>query len=80
MTVTDAKGKQRKTYPYEQMMTPYEKLKSLPKASRYLKPEVTFAQVDEIAYQISDNEAARQLQQARQQLFQTIAEQESRAA
>lgn len=80
LTVTDAKGKQRKTYPYKQMMTPYEKLKSLPKAAGYLKPEVTFAQLDEIAYQINDNEAARQLQQARKQLFQTIAEQESRAA
>jgi hypothetical protein len=62
------------------MMTPYEKLKSLPKAACYLKPEVTFAQLDEIAYQINDNEAARRLQQARKQLFQTIAEQKSRAA
>jgi hypothetical protein len=25
----DAKGKQRKTYPYKNMMTPYDKLKSL---------------------------------------------------
>ncbi len=80
VTVTDAKGKQRKTYPYKQMMTPYEKLKSLPDAARYLKPEISFAQVDEIAYQISDNEAARQLQQARKRLFQTITEQDSRAA
>ena len=80
VTVTDANGKQRKTYPYKQMMTPYEKLKSLPDAARYLKPEVSFAQVDEIAYQISDNEAARQLQQARKRLFQTITEQDSRAA
>ena len=62
------------------MMPPYEKLKSLPDAARYLKPGVSFAQVDEIAYQISDNEAARQLQQARKRLFQTITEQDSRAA
>ena len=40
LTVTDAKGKQRKTYPYKQMMTPYEKLKSLPKAACYLKGHV----------------------------------------
>jgi len=33
VTITDAKGKQRKTYPYKQMMTPYDKLKSLPEAS-----------------------------------------------
>lgn len=80
VTITDAKGKQRKTYPYSQMMTPYDKLKSLPEASQYLKPEISFAQLDEIAYQISDNEAARQLQQARQKLFKSITEQESRAA
>ena len=28
-TITDAKGRQRKRYPYKLMMTPYEKLKSL---------------------------------------------------
>ena len=33
VTVTDAKGKERKTYPYDEMMTPYEKFKSLPDAT-----------------------------------------------
>ena len=28
-TITDAKGRQRKRYPYKLMMTPYEKLKSI---------------------------------------------------
>ena len=64
-TVTDSKGKERKKYRYEQMMTPYEKLKSLPKASTYLKPGVTFAQLDAIASRISDNEAAAALNKAR---------------
>ena len=32
----DEKGKQRKKYPYEAMMTPYEKLKSLEDADKYL--------------------------------------------
>ena len=40
-TQTDAKGKQRKIYRYEDMMTPYDKLKSLPHSSRYLKPGVS---------------------------------------
>ena len=53
-------------------MTPHDKLKSLPDAERYLKPGVTFKQLDEIAYAISDNQAARLLQQARQELFRTI--------
>ena len=43
-TITDAKGRQRKRYPYKLMMTPYEKLKSLPKAEQYLKPGITFPQ------------------------------------
>jgi transposase InsO family protein len=76
VTITDSKGKQRKTYPYEKMMTPYEKLKSLPHAEAYLKPGTDFKQLDEIAYQISDNEAARQMNQARKQLFKAITDQQ----
>jgi hypothetical protein len=40
----DSKGKQRKRYLYKQMMTPYEKLKSLADASSYLKAGTTFKQ------------------------------------
>ncbi len=71
---TDDKGKQRKCYRYEQMMTPYEKLKSLPDAHQFLKPGLSFQSMDDIAYAISDNEAAQRLQQARQQLFELIDE------
>jgi len=78
--IVDKKGKQRKRYPYKQMMTPYEKLKSLADASSYLKAGTTFKQLDEIAYQISDNEAAERLQKARIKLFQTIFEGTSYAA
>jgi len=73
--IVDAKGKQRKRYPYERMMTPYGKLTSLPNAARFLKPGVTFEQLNALALQMSDNEAAAQLQEARQQLFQRIHEQ-----
>ena len=71
-TTTDYKGKQRKIYRYENMMTPYDKLKSLPSASDYLKPGVSFEILDTLAHQISDNQAADQLQKARQKLFKTI--------
>ena len=71
-TVTDAKGKQRKIYLYENMMTPYEKLKSLPEAKDYLKPGVSFEILDEAAHESSDNQAADRLQKARQKLFKTI--------
>lgn len=78
-TITDNNGKQRKTYPYKFMMTPYDKLKSLPNAKQYLKPGLTFKQLDAIAYAISDNDAAKQLQEAKQQLFKTIFGQEQAA-
>ena len=80
LTVQDANGKQRKTYPYDRIMTPYEKLKSLPNAPRYLKAGISFEDLDAIAYAISDNEAARQLNDARRLLFKTISEQDQGAA
>ena len=73
-TFTDAKGKQRKRYRYERMMTPYDKFKSLPNADQFLKPGLSFHSLDDIAYAISDNEAAKHLQQARRQLFESIDE------
>ncbi len=76
----DAKGKQKKTYPYKAMMTPYEKFKSLPEAKQYLKPGMTFKRLHDIALSISDNEAAHQLNEARKQLFKTIHEQDQQVA
>ncbi len=69
---TDKKGKQRKIYRYENMMTPYDKLISLPNSKEYLKSGVSFGILDKLAHQISDNQAADQLQKARQKLFKII--------
>jgi transposase InsO family protein len=71
-TITDAKGRQRKRYPYKLMMTPYEKLKSLHDAEQFLKPSITFTQLDTRAGALSDNEAAKRLNDARTILFKTI--------
>ena len=71
-TRTDDKGKQRKVYPYKNMMTPFDKLKSLPNARNYLKPGISFEILDKVVHAISDNQAADQLQKARQKLFKTI--------
>jgi hypothetical protein len=71
-TITDAKGRQRKRYPYNLMMTPYEKLKSLPNAEQFLKPAITFEQLDAQAHAMSDNDAAQRLNTARATLFKTI--------
>ena len=76
----NAKGRIRKRYRYKDMMTPYEKLKSLAGAAEYLKPGVTFEQLDAIAYTISDNEAARRLNQARTELFRSINQPQNPAA
>ena len=54
------------------MMTPYEKLKSLPKPKQFLKLDVTFKQLDAQATTMSDNEAAQRLNNARTILFKTI--------
>lgn len=69
---TDSKGKQRKVYAYKSMMTPYDKLKSLCDSKSYLKPGVTFEDLDRIAMQLTDNESAKQLQEARSKLFELI--------
>lgn len=66
------KGKITKKYLYKNMMTPYEKLKSLDKAEDYLKEKMSFKKLDEIAYSMNDNEAAKQMQQARKKLFSKI--------
>ena len=71
-TITDAKGRQRKRYPYQLMMTPYKKLKSLPFAESFLKSGTDFKMLDEQAGAISDNEAAQRLNNARAILFKTI--------
>ena len=71
----DEKGKERKIYLYKNMMTPYDKLRSLAEAEQYLKSGVTFEILDAIAFKISDNQAADQLLKARQKLFKTINEQ-----
>lgn len=77
---TDKKGKIRKRYRYADMMTPYDKLKSLPDAARYLKLGMTFDRLDGVSRECSDNEAARRLNKARAKLFQLINQSRQRAA
>ena len=69
---TNDKGKQVKRYPYKAMMTPYEKLKSIPRAQTFLKPDITFDLLDNIAFNMTDNQAAKLLNQEKLKLFKTI--------
>ncbi len=72
--IIDKKGKQKKKYEYKNMMTPYDKLKSIEEAEQYLKEGITFAELDDIANAMTDNEAADLLQEQRKRLFKTIHE------
>ena len=63
-------GKIRKTYPHDQIMTPWERLKATPAYENYLKPGITTESLEHDANALSDNDAARHVQEARKRLFQ----------
>ena len=66
-------GRRRRKYPQELVMTPHEKLRSLPGAEGFLKPDITFEQLDALAHATTSLEAAQEVQRARKALFQLIA-------
>jgi len=68
----DAKGKEKKIYPYRSMMTPYDKLKSLPNAIDYLKPDMSFEVLDKQMLAMSDLQAAKSMKLAQSELFRQI--------
>ena len=72
--IIDEKGNQKKKYEYKNMMTPYEKFKSLTNAKQYLKKGVTLKKLDDFARSMTDNEAAELLQKQRKLLFKNIHE------
>jgi hypothetical protein len=63
----DRKGKYRRKYKTYQ--TPYEKLRSLPKAKTSLRPTITFDALDAQAKTASDNQAADLMQKEKLKLF-----------
>ena len=70
--VIDHRGRIKKTYPYEEVMTPYERLRNVPRAEGYLRPGVTLEKLGTIASQMSDNQFAERMVNARSKLFQQI--------
>jgi len=66
----DKQDKIRKNY--EIWLTPYDKLKSLENAEQYLKPNFSFAELNKIAFEKSDNQFAEEMQTAKQKLFKNI--------
>jgi hypothetical protein len=69
VAIIDHKGKVKNTYPYAQIKTPYEKLKSLPQMETYLHPGITLEALDAIASQMSDNQCAERMVKARYNLY-----------
>lgn len=67
--VTDRKGRVARQYRPEDLMTPYEKLRSLPDAASFLRPGVTWKQLDRQARRLSDNDSAARLLRERKKLF-----------
>ncbi|MFO0326175.1 MAG: hypothetical protein ACK50D_14415, partial [Burkholderiales bacterium] len=61
----DAKGKIKKTYPQNQIATPFERLQSIHNYQLHLRSDVNPESLSQIANQISDNEAAKQVQEER---------------
>jgi hypothetical protein len=71
-TSVDAKGRQRRIYRYEDMMTPFDKLASVADVDPLLKPGRCLAAFKAEASAISDREAARLLKRAKTALFEQI--------
>ena len=72
--IVDERGKEK--YVYRRYATPWETLRelsrALPKASSYLKPELSIQSLDRIAAAQSDTESARGMQEAKRKLFLTF--------
>jgi transposase InsO family protein len=68
----DAKGKIRKRYPHELIMTPFDKLKALPPLTLNLRPGITLDHLERQAHQMTDNQAAKTMTDARSKLFRSI--------
>jgi hypothetical protein len=68
----DTKGKIRKTYPHDQIKTPWERLKSIPDFGDTLVAGVTAQTLEHQANAMSDNDAAKRVQQARKLLLHSI--------
>jgi len=65
----DRKGRVQKKYPYSQINTPFEKLKSIPGIESYLRLGVTLVKMQQYADQMSDNNFAERMVKARSDLF-----------
>ena len=62
------------------MMTPFDKLKSIPEAKKHLKPGIVFEILKAEAMKMRDNKSAELLQKEKLKLFNRIFEQHKKRA
>lgn len=65
----DERGKRKRQYKRDDYATPLEKLKGIEKAEQYLKPNMSLAQLEQLAGKMSDTECARKMAVAKEQLL-----------
>jgi predicted DNA-binding transcriptional regulator AlpA len=65
----DARGKRKRQYKPKNYATPYQKLKSLPRAQDYCKDGIRLESLDRIAKTMSDTEFARKMSAAKTKLL-----------
>jgi hypothetical protein len=68
----DGKAKVRKRYPRDLIMTPFDKLRTLPSLNANLRPGITLDPLAQQAHQRTDNQATKTLTDARSKLFRSI--------
>lgn len=68
----DARGRIRKTYPPDQIMTPWQRLRSIPGFEQFLKPGITAQSLSQTAMAMTDTQAAQTLQDRRRALFASL--------
>jgi transposase InsO family protein len=72
-TITvDARGKRTRVYKHEHYATPFEKLRSLPRAEQYLKSGIQIVQLERTALAMSDTECARRMTLAKVALLRKV--------
>jgi transposase InsO family protein len=68
--LTEENGKRRRVY--LRWATPFELFRELPDCEKYLRPDVTLAELDGFALTQSDTEAALAMQSAKRKLFRSV--------
>ncbi|HXB72014.1 MAG TPA: hypothetical protein VNY05_27505 [Candidatus Acidoferrales bacterium] len=68
--LTAANGKRRRVY--LRWATPFELFREMPGCDKYLRPQITLAELDHMVKSQSDTEAALAMQSAKRKLFQSF--------